>query len=45
MIRVMERVIGFYGDVCEEKKENLLNQWTKPIEAFTVDSILESLRK
>lgn len=45
MNRVMEKVLDFYGDVCAEKKETLLKQWTQPIDAFTVDSILESLRK
>ncbi len=45
MNNIMKKVIGFYGDVCEEKREALLNQWEKPAESYTVGAILESLNK
>ncbi|WP_324823748.1 hypothetical protein [Sinanaerobacter sp. ZZT-01] len=45
MENVIKKVIGFYDDVCEEKRELLLNKWMRPAESYTVNSILESLKQ
>lgn len=45
MNHVMEKVLGYYCDICTERNEILLKQFNEPKEAYTVDAILENFRR